>query len=37
VQATERYLDALDEVGRASAEIEGFLLTGGLGERRGSD
>jgi cobalt-zinc-cadmium efflux system outer membrane protein len=30
VQANERYLDALEEVWRASVEIDGFLLSGGL-------
>jgi outer membrane protein, heavy metal efflux system len=37
VQATERYLDALDAAWRASAEIEGFLLTGGLEGRGRAD
>jgi cobalt-zinc-cadmium efflux system outer membrane protein len=37
VQANERYLDALEEVWRASVEIDGFLLSGGLAAPGRSD
>jgi cobalt-zinc-cadmium efflux system outer membrane protein len=33
MQATDRYLDALDAAWRASVEVQGYLLTGGLSAR----